>query len=298
MPPRYAWSHTAAPMLAGTLVTIIALMPVGFAQSSSGEYAGNIFWVVAFALISSWIVAVTFTPFLGVHLLPKIKPLEGGHAAIYSTPYFNRLRSAIRSAIGREWLIASIVVSALIVSIFGMGLLKQQFFPLSDRPELLVEVILPQGTSIETTDASARKVEDWLSRQPEAKVFTSYIGAGAPRFFLAYNPELPNPNFAKLIILTPNAKARDRLKLRLRERISQGLAPGARVRVSQLVFGPPVPWPVTFRVSGPDLNKVRAIADQVESVMLANPHTRQVNADWGERARPSILCSIRPDSSR
>jgi len=281
----YAWSHTAAPMLAGTLVTIIGLMPVGFAQSSSGEYAGNIFWVVAFALITSWIVAVTFTPFLGVHLLPKIKPLEGGHAAIYSTPYYNWFRSVIRWAIGRKWLIASIVVGALIVSILGMRLLKQQFFPRSDRPELLVELILPQGTSIETTDASTRRVEDWLSRQPEAKVFTSYVGAGAPRFFLAYNPELPNPNFAKLIVLTPDAKARDRLKLRLRERISQGLAPEARVRVSQLVFGPPIPWPVTFRVSGPDLNKVRTIADQVQSVMRANPHTRQVNADWGERAQ-------------
>ncbi len=280
----YAWSHTAAPMLAGTLVTVIGLMPVGFAKSSAGEYAGNIFWVVASALLTSWIVAVTFTPYLGVQMLPEIKGIPCGHEAIYATPGYQKLRSLIAWAVSRKVLVASVVVVIFIVAVAGIGLLKQQFFPQSDRPELLVEVTLPQGTSIETTDASSAKVENWLKQQPDAKIVTAYIGAGAPRFFLSYNPELPNPNFAKIIVLTPNEKARDRLKLKLRERIAQGLAPEARVRVSQLVFGPYSPWPVAFRVMGPDLEKVLVIATQVESTMLADPHTRQVNQDWGARA--------------
>jgi multidrug efflux pump subunit AcrB len=280
----YAWSHTAAPMLAGTLVTVIGLMPVGFARSTAGEYAGNIFWVVGFALLASWIVAVTFTPYLGVQMLPEIKTLPGGHAAIYSTPGYEKLRRLIAWAVRRKAFVASSVVGIFFASVAGMGLLKQQFFPQSDRPEVLVEVTLPQGTSIETTNATSEKVEDWLRQQPEAKIVTAYIGAGAPRFFFSYNPELPNPNFAKIIVLTGSEKNRDRLKLRLRERVEQGLAPEARVRASQLVFGPYSPWPVAFRVMGPDLDKDRAIAAKVQAVMLANPHTRQVNLDWGERA--------------
>jgi multidrug efflux pump subunit AcrB len=280
----YAWSHTAAPMLAGTLVTVIGLMPVGFARSSAGEYAGNIFWIVGFALLTSWIVAVTFTPFLGVQMLPEIKALPGGHAAIYATPGYEKLRRLIAWAVRRKALVACIVLGIFLISVAGMRLVKQQFFPQSDRPELLVEVTLPQGTSIETTNATSKKVEDWLRQQPEAKIVTAYIGAGAPRFFFSYNPELPNPNFAKIVVLTASEKDRDRLKLRLRERVEQGLAPEARVRASQLVFGPYSPWPVAFRVMGPDLDKDRSIAAQVQAVMLANPHTRQVNLDWGERA--------------
>lgn len=280
----YAWSHTAAPMLAGTLVTVIGLMPVGFARSTAGEYAGNIFWVVGFALIASWIVAVTFTPFLGVQMLPDIKALPGGHGAIYATPGYEKLRRLIAWAVRRKVLVACVVGGIFFAAVAGMGLVKQQFFPQSDRPELLVEVTLPQGTSFETSNATSKKVEDWLRQQPEAKIVTAYIGAGAPRFFFSYNPELPNPNFAKIVVLTASEKDRDRLKLRLRERVEQGLAPEARVRASQLVFGPYSPWPVAFRVMGPDLDKDRAIATKVQAVMLANPHTRQVNMDWGERS--------------
>ncbi len=280
----YAWSHTAAPMLSGTLVTVIGLMPVGFARSTAGEYAGNIFWVVGFALLTSWVVAVTFTPYLGVKMLPEIKVLSGGHGAIYATPGYEKLRRLIVWAVRRKVLVACIVLGLFLAAVAGMGLVKQQFFPQSDRPELLVEVTLPQGTGIEATNVSAKKVEDWLRRQPEAKIVTAYIGAGAPRFFFSYNPELPNSNFAKIIVLTANEKARDALKLRFREQVAQGLAPEARVRASQLVFGPYSPWPVAFRVMGPDLEKDRAIAAQVQAVMLANPHTRQVNQDWGERA--------------
>ena len=279
----YAWSHTAAPMLAGTLVTIIGFTPVGFARSTAGEYAGNIFWIVGFALIVSWLVAVVFTPYLGVKLLPDIAPVPGGHAGIYSTPRYRRLRRLISWAVDHRFKVAGTVVAVFLLAGLGMGFVKRQFFPSSDRPEVLVEVQMPEGTSIEATTAAAVKVERWVRQQPEAKIVTTYVGQGAPRFFFSYNPELPDPAFAKLVILTPDARARDRLKLRLRERIAQGLAPEARVRVSQLIFGPFPRYLVNFRVMGPDPDRLRTIADRVQAVLRANPHTRQVNQDWGER---------------
>ncbi|MDG3444219.1 efflux RND transporter permease subunit [Nitrospirillum amazonense] len=280
----YAWSHTAAPMLSGTLVTIIGFTPVGFAKSTAGEYAGNIFWIVGFALITSWVVAVVFTPYLGVQLLPNIRPIPGGHAAIYATPRYQRLRRLITWAVDHRGRVALAVVGTFLLAGVGMGFVKQQFFPTSDRPEIMAEVQMPEGTSIEATSAAAKKVEDWLRRQPEAKIVSTYVGQGAPRFFLSYNPELPDPSFAKMIVLTPDDKARDRLKDNLRQAISDGLAPEARVRVSQLVFGPPSRFPVMFRVSGPDVAVLRGIADEVQAVMRANPDTRLVNQDWGERA--------------
>src|SRR5712664_2436466 len=213
----YAWSHTAAPMLAGTLVTIIGLMPVGFAQSSAGEYCRNLFWVVCIALLMSWVVAVTFTPYLGVKLLPNIPAMEGGYAAIYETPNYQKLRRLVVRSVQHKFLVAGVVASIFFISVFGMGFVKQQFFPSSDRPEVLVDVTMPQGSSIEVTRAAVIKIENWLKSQPEAKIVSSYIGGGAYRFWLAYNPELPDPNFAKMIILTPDAKQRDKLIVRLRQ---------------------------------------------------------------------------------
>jgi len=293
----YAWSHTAAPMLAGTLVTIIGLMPVGFASSSAGEYCRNLFWVVCIALLTSWVVAVTFTPYLGVKLLPNIPPMEGGYAAIYETPNYQKLRRLIVWSVEHKFLVAGAVVLIFFAAVVGTGLVKQQFFPKSDRPEVIVEVTLPQGSSIQTTQATVVKIENWLKRQPETKIVSSYIGGGAPRFFIAYNPELPNPNFTKMIILTPNAKARDKLILRLREQVAAGLAPEARVRVTRFVFGPPSPWPIAFRVMGPDPAQVRSIADQVLAKVQANPHARQAHEDWTERA-PSVHFVLDQDRLR
>jgi multidrug efflux pump subunit AcrB len=279
----YAWSHTAAPMLAGTLVTVIGFTPVGFARSTAGEYAGNIFWMVGYALIASWVVAVVFTPYLGVKLLPNIKPMPGGREAIYATPRYERLRRWIAAAVDHKFIVAAAVVGAFLLAGVGMTFVKQQFFPTSDRPEVLVDVQMPEGTAIEATEAAALKVEAWLRKQSEAKIVTTYIGQGAPRFFFSYNPELPDPSFAKLVVLTPDEAARDRLKLRLRKRIAAGLAPGAQVRVSQLIFGPFPHYLVNFRVMGPDPAVLRTLASEVERVMRANPHTRQVNEDWGDR---------------
>lgn len=279
----YAWSHTAAPMLAGTLVTAIGFMPNGFAQSTAGEYTSNMFWIVGLALIASWFVAVVFTPYLGVKILPAIPKVEGGHAAIYNTPRYNRFRQLLGRVIARKWRVAGSVVAIFILAVLGMGLVKKQFFPTSDRPEVLVEVQMPYGTSIAQTSAATAKIEAWLGQQPEAKIVTAYIGQGSPRFYLAMAPELPDPSFAKIVILTDSETSREALKFRLREAVASGLAPEARVRVTQLVFGPYSPFPVAWRVSGPDVKQVQDIAEQVKAVLQASPMMRTVNTDWGSR---------------
>lgn len=290
----YAWSHTAAPMLAGTLVTAVGFMPNGFAQSTAGEYTSNMFWIVGIALIASWVVAVVFTPYLGVKMLPEIKTVEGGHAAIYNTRHYNRFRRVLTRVIAKKWLVAGSVIAIFTVAILGMGLVKKQFFPTSDRPEVLVEVQMPYGTSIEETSATTAKIEAWLQKQKEAKIVTSYIGQGSPRFYLAMAPELPDPSFAKIVVLTDSQEAREALKFRLREAAAHGLAPEARVRVTQLVFGPYSPYPVAYRVMGPDPNTLRAIADKIEAVMQASPMMRTVNSDWGPRV-PTLHFTLNQD---
>ncbi|KGA36847.1 efflux RND transporter permease subunit [Pectobacterium odoriferum] len=290
----YAWSHTAAPMLAGTLVTAVGFMPNGFAQSTAGEYTSNMFWIVGIALIASWVVAVVFTPYLGVKMLPEIKTVEGGHAAIYDTRYYNQFRRLLTRVIARKWIVASTVIVLFVVAILGMGMVKKQFFPTSDRPEVLVEVQMPYGTSIEQTSITTAKIEDWLKQQDEAKIVTSYIGQGSPRFYLAMAPELPDPSFAKIVVLADSQEAREALKFRLREAAANGLAPEARVRVTQLVFGPYSPFPVAYRVMGPDPATLREIADKVKAVMQASPMMRTVNTDWGPRV-PTLHFTLDQD---
>ncbi|CAN7490636.1 efflux RND transporter permease subunit [Variovorax sp. LjRoot84] len=290
----YAWSHTAAPMLSGTLVTAVGFMPNGFAPSTAGEYTSNMFWIVGIALIASWVVAVVFTPYLGVKLLPNFKKIEGGHAAIYDTPRYNRLRGVLARVIARKWLVAGAVVGLFVVSILGMGVVKKQFFPISDRPEVLVEVQMPYGTSITQTSDATAKVEAWLSTQSEAQIVTSYIGQGAPRFYFAMGPELPDPSFAKIVVRTASQEEREALKHRLRHAIADGLAPEARVRVTQLVFGPYSPFPVAYRVTGPDANELRKIAAEVRQVMDASPMMRTVNTDWGTRT-PTLHFTLKQD---
>ncbi|MCU1797203.1 efflux RND transporter permease subunit [Pectobacterium polaris] len=290
----YAWSHTAAPMLAGTLVTAVGFMPNGFAQSTAGEYTSNMFWIVGIALIASWVVAVVFTPYLGVKMLPEIKTVEGGHAAIYDTRHYNQFRRLLTRVIARKWMVASTVITLFVVAILGMGMVKKQFFPTSDRPEVLVEVQMPYGTSIEQTSITTAKIEDWLKQQDEAKIVTSYIGQGSPRFYLAMAPELPDPSFAKIVVLTDSQEAREALKFRIREAAAGGLAPEARVRVTQLVFGPYSPFPVAYRVMGPDPATLREIADKVKAVMQASPMMRTVNTDWGPRV-PTLHFTLDQD---
>ncbi|MFS2019177.1 efflux RND transporter permease subunit [Massilia sp. CT11-108] len=290
----YAWSHTAAPMLSGTLITAIGFMPNGFAKSTAGEYTSNMFWIVGIALVTSWIVAVVFTPYLGVKLLPAIPKIEGGHHAIYDTPNYNRFRRLLGTVIRRKWLVALIVIGTFVLAGAGMAVVKKQFFPTSDRPEVLVEVQMPYGTAIGQTSAAAAKIEAWLAKQKEARTVTAYIGQGAPRFYLAMAPELPDPSFAKIVIRTDNEQEREALKLRLRGAIADGLAPEARVRVTQLVFGPYSPYPVAFRLSGPDPDTLRASAAKVEAILRASPQMRTVNTDWGTRV-PTLHFTLDQD---
>ena len=286
-----AWTVTAAPMLTGTLVTVIGLMPIGFARSSAGEYAANIFWVVGFALLSSWAVAVVFTPYLGVRLLGPVRRVDGGHDAIYATPTYRRLRGVVVWCVDRRGLVSAAAIGALLLGAAGMALVRDQFFPVSERPELIAEVYRPPGSAIATTSASVAKLECWLRDRPEAKVVTSYVGQGPPRFFLALDPELPDPSFGKIVILTPDAAARDRLKIALRAAVAKGLVPDARVRLTQLLFGPPIPYPVAFRVIGPDPARLRSIAASVSDVLRAHPAMRDVNVDWGEK-RPGVRVAL------
>ncbi|WP_232628515.1 efflux RND transporter permease subunit [Methylobacterium sp. Leaf118] len=287
----YAWSATAAPMLTGTIVTIAGFLPVGFAASTAGEYAGNIFWVVAFSLIVSWVVAVTFTPYLGVKLLPNIKKVEGGHEAIYATKNYQRLRRIVRLSVDHKWWAAGITLALFATAVVGMGKVEQQFFPNSERPELIVEVTLPAGSAFAATEATVRRVEDAIRPLPEARAITSYIGQGMPRFVLSFDPELPDPAFAQIVVQTADSHARDALRAQVRGLVEEGRFPEARVRVLQIVFGPPVRFPVAFRVVGPDLDVIRGIAAEVAEAMASNPNMRMVHLDWGHKT-PSLHLAL------
>jgi multidrug efflux pump subunit AcrB len=298
----FAWGATAGPMLAGTLVTIVGFLPVGFARSTAGEYAGNIFWIVGFALLVSWVVAVYFTPYLGVKLLPEIKPVTGGHDAIYATARYEQLRRWVtRSVAQRGRLTIAVVLGMVLAGVLLVVAIPKQFFPVSDRPELLVEVYGPHGSSLAATRHVVEKIEHDLLTRPEMKAeiryVNSYLGGGAPRFFLSLNPEPADPSFAKLIVLTHSPAARDRLRLAIHKLAAEGHYPGARVRALSLLFGPPVPYPVAFRVTGPDADQLRRISAEVAEVVRANPNAVAVNTDWGDRS-PSVTLQFDNDRLR
>ncbi|WP_455231382.1 efflux RND transporter permease subunit [Geopseudomonas aromaticivorans] len=280
----HAWSVTAAPMLFGTLVTVAGFFPIGFARSSVGEYAGNIFWVLAIALVVSWLVAVVFAPWLGVRMLPDF-PKAHDHAGAYQTPLYRRLRSVVTWCVTRRKTVVGATIALLVLSVAGMAeLVQKQFFPSSDRPEVLVAVYLPQGSSVAATDRTIKKLEAILAPLPEIKSLSAYVGAGAPRFFISANPEPPSPAFAKIVAVAQDPKARDKVMATLQQHIDRGEFPEARVRVYQLLFGPPVIWPVAFRVIGPDPVELRGIAHRVRTVMAADPHVVDPHLEWDERA--------------
>ncbi|WP_295449179.1 efflux RND transporter permease subunit [uncultured Thiodictyon sp.] len=282
----HAWTVTAAPMLFGTLVTVAGFFPIGFAQSGVGEYAGNIFWVLAIALPMSWLVAVVFVPYLGVKLLPEVRQAEAhSHQNLYQTPANRRLRRLIAGCVRWRKTVVAATLGLLVLAIVGMAVLVQkQFFPRSDRPEVLVSVYLPQGSSIAAADRTMKKIVAILSPLPEVKSLSAYVGAGAPRFFISASPEPPNPAFAQAIAVARDAQARDRVMATLKHHIEQGDFPEARVRVYRLLYGPPVLWPVSFRVIGPDPLLLRAIAHQVRTVMAADPRVLDPHLEWDERA--------------
>ncbi|HSW15802.1 MAG TPA: efflux RND transporter permease subunit, partial [Ramlibacter sp.] len=240
----FAYTSTAFPMLTGTLVTAAGFMPVGFAKSIAGQYAGGIFWVVGVALILSWLVAVVFTPYLGVMLLPK-KMAAAGHHDVYDRPVYHLLRRVVDWAVQRRvWVLAATV---LVFGIAGAGMLKvqQQFFPTAARPELLVELRLREGASFAATERQVKLLEARLAKDPDIEFFTAYTGAGTPIFYLSVLPELPNPGFAQFVIKTAGIEQRERVRTRLMELFANDEAlPDVKARVTRLEFGPPVGFPV------------------------------------------------------
>jgi multidrug efflux pump len=295
----FAWTSTAFPMLTGTLVTASGFLPVGFAKSSAGEYAGGIFWIVGLALLASWIVAVLFTPYLGLVLLPDIAK-HGAHGdpdAIYDTRIYRALRRMVESALRWRKTVVAVTVTMFVVALAGFGLVQRQFFPTSTRTELFFELRLPEGTAIGVTDAAAKKAERLLVGDGDIVTYTSYVGQGSPRFWLGLNPVLPNPNFAQIVIVTKDLEARERVKARLERALADGAVPEARARVDRFSFGPPVGFPVQFRVIGPDPLKVRTIADEVRTVMVENPKIIDPHLNWGEEVK-SIRLEVDQDRAR
>ena len=290
----YAWTVTAAPMLVGTLVTVVGFLPIGLAQSRVGEYAGGIFWVLGITLIASWIVAVTFTPYLGVKLLPNLaakttrpgqNSAENTHKSVYDSKGYRALRQVITGCLRYKFVVVAITLVLFVLAAVGMGkFVAKQFFPSSDRPELMVDVTLPEGTAIQVTDVVTQRLEALINGHEEVKSLSSYIGQGAPRFFLALNPEMPNSAFAKIIVVTHDKDARDALQSKLQTLINQGAFPEARVRVHPLLFGPPVAWPVTFRVVGPDAQELRRIAEDLRQLIAKQDFAIDPHLQWGQRA--------------
>ncbi len=295
----FAWTSTAFPMLTGTLVTAAGFLPVGFAKSSAGEYAGGIFWVVGLALIASWVVAVLFTPYLGLKLLPDFAKRRGHDdpEAIYDTRIYRVLRRLIEFCLQWRKSVVAVTVLMFVAAVAGFGLVQQQFFPTSTRSELFFEMRLPEGTAIGVTDATAKQAERLLAGDPDIVTYTSYVGQGAPRFWLGLNPVLPNPNFAQIVIVTKDVAARERVKARLDQALAAGAVPQARARIDRFVFGPPVGFPVQFRVVGPDPMKVREIAEQVRQVMATNPKIIDPHLDWSEQVK-SIRLEVDQDRAR
>src|SRR5712672_2228176 len=292
----FAWNSTAFTMLTGTLVTAAGFLPVGFAKSSAGEYAGGIFWVVGLALLASWLVAVMFTPYLGLKLLPN---LAKAHAranpdATYDTRIYRSLRRTIEFALRWRRSVVALTVLTFLAAIGGFGFVQQQFFPTSSRTELFLEMRLPEGTAIGATDATAKKAERLLAGDPDIATYTSYVGQGSPRFWLGLNPVLPNQAFAEIVIVAKDVEARERIKARLEKAIADGAVPEARVRVDRFVFGPPVGFPVQFRLVGPDPMAVRGIAEQVRAVMTENPDIIDPHLNWNEQVK-SIRLEVDQD---
>ena len=293
----YAYSSTAFPMLTGTLVTAAGFMPVGFAKSIAGEYAGGIFWVVGLALIMSWFVAVIFTPYLGIKLLPQ-KLEMGTHHNRYDRPVYRRLRRLVDQAVEyRIWVLAATLV-AFVVAGAGMLMVQQQFFPTASRAELLVELRLREGASFAATEQQVKVLEAQMAKDPDIEFSTVYTGAGTPRFYLSLQPELPNAGFAQFVIKTASIEHRERVRTRLMEMFAKDeILPDARARVVRLEFGPPVGFPVQFRIIGPDPAQVRDIAYRVRDTVRQSALVYDTQLDWNEQVR-SMQVHVNQDKAR
>jgi len=279
----------AMPMLTGTLITAAGFLPIALAQSVAGEYTMSIFQVTALALVISWFVAVLFVPLLGEWLL-KVKPRPAGQGThdhedeLFDTPFYRRFRALVDWCLEWRKTVIAITLAALALGIAGFRFIEQQFFPDSSRLELVVDMWLPEGSSLQATEQESRVFERWLVQQPELDWYVSYIGTGAPRFYLPQDQQFSNTNLAELVVTPKSVAARNALQAKIIELFAQDF-PNVRGRVKLLPNGPPVAYPVQFRVQGPEATTVRSIADEVKRIMQANASTRGVNDNWNEQVK-------------
>lgn len=276
----FAYRSTAFPMLTGTLVTAAGFIPVGFARSTVSQYTGAMFWVVGYALLISWLVAVVFTPYLGFKLLPS----HPAHHEAHNSRWHRAMRVAVRWCVFHRWIVIGVTVLAFVAGLVGFSKVPQQFFPASARPELMVDLMLPENASIHASAQVVEALEKKILAEDGVVSLASYIGGGTPRYYLPLNPELRRPNYAQFVLVTRDTPARERLLLALRTLIDTSF-PEVRARVSRLENGPPVGYPVQFRVVGGDPQTLRRIAEEVRTVMRGNPHTRDVHFEWNELAK-------------
>jgi len=292
----YAYKVTAFPMLTGTLITVAGFLPVGLAKSSAGEYTVAIFQVVGISLILSWLGAVVFTPYIGYLILKVTPKTEQTHHDHFDTPFYHRLRRWVNVCLEYR---KTVIVATILL--FGAGVVTltkvpQQFFPLSNRPELIVDLWLPEGSAFAQTETVAKRMEAIFAKDKEIASYASYIGGGTPRFFLLIVQQLTNTNLAEFVLVTKDNVARERVMQRIRQILATDF-PEVRGRVVRLNVGPPMDYPLVFRVLGEDAGKIRTIAEQVAKIVRENPYTVDVNDDWHERI-PSVRLVLDQDKAR
>jgi len=281
----FAYTSTAMPMLTGTLITAAGFLPIGFAKSAAGEYTFSMFSVNALALLISWFAAVLFTPYLGYVLL-RVKPSSSadGHHELFNTPFYNRLRRIVNWCVEWRKTTIALTLAGFFLGVFGFKFIEQQFFPDSSRLELMVELWLPEGSSYQATEVQAKKFERFIMQQPGVESVTSYVGTGSPRFYLPLDQIFPQTNVSQIVVLPKDAKTREALRLKIKEIFAKDF-PEVRGRVKLLPNGPPVPYPVQFRVTGTEIEKVRLIADQVKAILRTNTNAVGVNDNWNESVK-------------
>ena len=289
----FAYSSTAFPMLTGTLVTIAGFVPVGFAQSAAGEYCFTMFVVVAVALMVSWVVAVLFTPLTAVFILPETLKGHGAHERSAFSRWFHK---SLDRALRRKYSVLAATAALFLLSLLGMRFVQQQFFPASDRPELVVDITLPQTASLRATQETVERVEKLLQSDPDVAHWSFYVGQGAVRFYLPLDPQLANDFFAQAVVVTRGLKQRPNVQARLEAAFAADFD-NVLVRINPLELGPPVGWPLKFRVSGPEAEKTREMALAFAQVLGRNPYARNVNYDWNESAK-AIKVEVDQDRAR
>ena len=282
----FAYDVTAMPMLTGTLITAAGFLPIGMAKSVTGEYTFAIFAVTSAALLISWFVSVYFVPYLGARLLrtrPKVSGTDTPHE-LFDTPFYTRFRGAVNWCVQHRWITIALTLAIFGAGLFGMGKVQQQFFPDSSRPEILVDLWLPEGSTIQQSDEIARRFEARMMREPGVASVSTWVGSGVPRFYLPLDQIFPQTNVSQAIVLPRDLREREALRLRLPALLADEF-PEVRTRVKLLPNGPPVPYPVQFRVVGDDSAVVRQWADQAKEVLRANPNMRGVNDNWNESVK-------------